>query len=158
VNVIAPLMTNPEKTIRQTIYYPYAWALKYAHGRVLDLQVASQTYPIRADGLRPDFARTEQVPFVDVVATHSPQNGQAALYMLNRDTSAERDIEIKWQSPTPTRVLTCETLTGRDLKAINTFERPNTVAPGKLDPPAASSSMIFRLPAVSYTIAHLATG
>ncbi len=37
VNVIAPLMTNAEKTIRQTIYYPYAWALQYAHGRVLDL-------------------------------------------------------------------------------------------------------------------------
>src|SRR5688572_25014072 len=48
VNVIAPLMTNATSVLRQTIYYPYAWALKYAHGRVLDLRVESETYPIRA--------------------------------------------------------------------------------------------------------------
>jgi alpha-L-arabinofuranosidase len=158
VNVIAPLMTNAEKTIRQTIYYPYAWALQYAHGRVLDLQVQSETYPIKADGLRADFARNEQVPFLDVVATQNVANGQLALFMLNRDTSGERDITITFQAPTPSRVLACQTLTGRDLKAINSFDKPNTVVPSKLDAPQAGSSMTFRLPAASYTVAHLATG
>ena len=131
VNVIAPLMTNAETTIRQTIYYPYAWALQYAHGRVLDLQVESETYPIRAAGLRADFARNDQVPFLDVVATHDPQSGRAALFMLNRDTTAEREITVNWQSPTPSRVLACQTLTGRDLKAINTFEQPKNVVPSE---------------------------
>ena len=158
VNVIAPLMTNAEKTIRQTIYYPYAWALQYAHGRVLDLQVESETYPIRAAGLRADFARDDQVPFLDVVATHNPKNGQVALFMLNRDTTRERDVTIAWQSPTPSRVLACQTLTGRDLKAINTFDQPNNVVPRNLDAPQAGSSMTFRLPAGSYTVAHLAAG
>lgn len=158
VNVIAPLMTNTEKTIRQTIYYPYAWALQYAHGRVLELPVECETYPIRATGLRPDFARNEQVPFIDIVATHNPRNGEMALFMLNRDTTAERDIRIAWQSPTPTRVLVCQTLTGRDMKAANTFEQPNNVTPKNLDAPAAGTSMTFRLPAGSYTVAHLATG
>jgi alpha-N-arabinofuranosidase len=155
VNVIAPLMTNAEKTIRQTIYYPYAWALQYAHGRVLDLHVESETYPIRAEGLRADFAREEQVPFLDVVATHNPQNGQVALFMLNRDTTAERELTVSWQSPTPSRVLVCQTLTGRDLKAINTFDQPNNVVPRTLDAPQVGSSMTFRLPAGSYTVAHL---
>jgi alpha-N-arabinofuranosidase len=155
VNVIAPLLTNAEKTIRQTIYYPYAWALKYAHGRVLDLQVVSETYPIRAEGLRADFARNDQVPFLDIVATHNPANGQVALFMLNRDTSGERELSITWQNPTPTRVLACQTLTGRDLKAANTFEEPNKVAPSNLDAPRAGSTMSFRLPAASYTVAHL---
>jgi len=40
INVIAPLMTNDEGVLRQTIYYPYAWALEHAHGRVLDLLAA----------------------------------------------------------------------------------------------------------------------
>ncbi|HJZ96118.1 MAG TPA: alpha-L-arabinofuranosidase C-terminal domain-containing protein [Candidatus Solibacter sp.] len=155
VNVIAPLLTNAEKTIRQTIYYPYAWALKYAHGRVLDLQVVSETYPIRAEGLRADFARNDQVPFLDIVATHNPGNGQVALFMLNRDTSGERELSITWQNLTPTRVLACQTLTGRDLKAANTFEEPNRVAPSNLDAPRAGSTMSFRLPAASYTVAHL---
>ena len=157
VNVIAPLMTNKEKTIRQTIYYPYAWALKYAHGRVLNLEVQGDTYPISAKGLRPDFARSEQVPFLDVVATHNPKNGQIALFMLNRDTSGDRDLTVSWQSPTPSRVLACETLTGRDMKAMNTFDKPNVVVPKKLDAPQVGSSMTFRLPAGSYTVAHLAT-
>jgi alpha-L-arabinofuranosidase len=157
VNVIAPLMTNAEKTIRQTIFYPYNWALQYAQGRVLDLQVESETYPIKADGLRADFARNEQVPFLDVVATHNPQNGNVALFLLNRDTTAERDVTINWQSPTPSRVIECQTLTGRDMKAINTFEQPNNVVPRKLDAPQPGASMTFRLPAGSYTVAQLAT-
>jgi alpha-L-arabinofuranosidase len=157
VNVIAPLSTNAEKTIRQSIYYPYAWALQYAHGRVLDLPVESETYPIRAAGLRADFARNAEVPFLDVVATHNPADGQVALFMLNRDTTREREATIAWQSPTPSRVLACQTLTGRDLKARNTFEQPNTVVPAKLDAPQAGPSMTFRLPAGSYTVAHLAT-
>ena len=59
--------------LRQTIYYPYAWALQYARGRVLDLLVESETYPIAAAGLRADFARDDQVPFLDVVATLDPR-------------------------------------------------------------------------------------
>ena len=58
VNVIAPLMTNENSVLRQTIYYPYAWALKYARGRVLDLLVESETYPIQAAGLRPTSLAT----------------------------------------------------------------------------------------------------
>jgi alpha-N-arabinofuranosidase len=157
VNVIAPLMTNAEKTIRQTIFYPYNWGLQYAHGRVLDLLVQSETYPIRGRGLSANVSRDADVPFVDVVATLDPKNGQAALFMLNRDLDAERDVTIEWQAPTPARVLVCETITGSDLKATNTFEQPNKVVPQPLDAPAAGPRMTFRLPARSYTVAHLAT-
>jgi alpha-N-arabinofuranosidase len=157
INVIAPLVTNETSVLRQSIYYPYAWALQYAHGRVLDLRVESETYPITAAGLQPDFARDDQVPFLDVVATMNPQNGQVCLLMLNRDLESEREIAIEWRDPTPTRVLACETLTGPDLKAFNTFEQPTLVVPRPLDAPAAGARMAFKLPARSYTVAHIAT-
>ena len=64
VNVIAPLVTNDTGVLRQSIYFPYSWALRYARGRVLDLRVESDTYPISAAGLQADFARNDQVPFV----------------------------------------------------------------------------------------------
>lgn len=32
VNVIVPIVTHGEGILRQTIYYPYAWALQYARG------------------------------------------------------------------------------------------------------------------------------
>lgn len=54
-----------------------------------------------------------------------------------------------------TRVLACETLTGPDLKAVNTFGDPRRVAPQRLDPPAAAVGMTFNMPPRSYTVAHL---
>jgi alpha-N-arabinofuranosidase len=156
VNVIAPLVTSDAGVLRQSIYYPYAWALQYARGQVLDLRVESQTYPIAAAGLQADFARDEQVPYVDVVATQDPQNGQACVLMLNRDLDGERELQLEWRGATPTRVLTCETLTGPDLQAFNTFEQPRRVRPERLDAPAPAARMTFTLPARSYTVAHLA--
>ena len=100
---------------------------------MLDLRVESETYPITAAGLQADFARNDQVPFVDVVATLDAQNGQACLLMLNRDLDGERELALEWRDITPTRVLACETLTGPDLKAFNTFEQPRRVAPQRLE-------------------------
>ena len=157
VNVIAPLVTNETSVLRQSIYYPYAGALKYARGRVLELDVESESYPIKAEGLRPDFARDASVPFLDVVATHDPQSGQVCLLMLNRDLTGERELAVDWHDLTPSRVLACETLTGSDLKAANSFERPTLVAPRALEPPRVGSKMTFKLPPRSYSVAHIAT-
>jgi alpha-N-arabinofuranosidase len=155
VNVIAPLVTSATGVLRQSTYFPYAWALRYARGRLLDIRVESQTYPIRAAGLQADFARDEDIPFVDIVATHDEKTGQACALMLNRDLDAEREVVIEWEGMTPARVLACETITGPDMKAFNTFDQPRRVAPQRLDAPAAAGRMTFKLPARSYTVAHL---
>jgi alpha-L-arabinofuranosidase len=158
INVIAPLMTNDESVLRQTIYWPYAWALKHARGRVLDLLVESETYPIRAAGLRADFARDEEVPFLDVAVTVDQQNGQACVFVLNRDLDGERELLLDWLDPEPTRVLACETLTGSDLKAVNTFAQPDRVSPRPLEAPQPGRRMALKLPAASYTVLSLAIG
>ena len=157
LNVIAPLVTNETSVLRQSIYYPYAWALQYARGSVLDLHVESDTYAITPTGLRADVARADDVPFVDVVATLDRSSGRAAVLMLNRDLASERELVLDWRDLTPTRVLACETLTGPDVKAFNTFEDPKRVVPRPLDPPAPGARMTFKLPARSYTVTQLAT-
>jgi len=157
VNVIAPLVTNQTSVLRQSIYYPYAWSLKYARGRVLDLLVQSETYPIKAAGLRPDFARDDAVPYVDVAATLDAPSGQLALFMLNRDLQGERELVLDCRDFTPTRVLATETLTGADLKAANSFDQPTLVAPRPLEAPRPGSTMTFKLPPRSYSVAHIAT-
>jgi alpha-L-arabinofuranosidase len=77
--------------------------------------------------------------------------------MLNRDLTGERELSLEWHDLAPTRVLACETLTGSDLKAANTFERPTLVAPRALEPPRVGSRMTFKLPKHSYSVAQLAT-
>jgi alpha-N-arabinofuranosidase len=157
VNVIAPLTTSATSVLRQTIYYPYAWALKYAHGVVLDLRVESETYPIRATGLREDFARDEQVPFLDVVATLDPPSGRLAVFMLNRDLDNERELTLDLGDYRASRVLACETLTGPDLKTANTFEHPKNVVPARLESPRIAARITLRLPPRSYSVVQFAS-
>ena len=155
VNVIAPLVTNDQGVLRQSTYYPYAWALRYAKGRVLDLRVESETYPITPTGLQADFARAGDVPFVDVVATLDESARQAAVLVLNRDLTNERELTVEWDDVVPKRVLACETLTGTDLKAFNTFDAPRRVVPQAVPAPAAGNRMTLKLPPRSYTVVHL---
>ncbi len=156
VNVIAPLVTSDQGVLRQSTYYPYAWALRYARGRLLDVRVEGDTYPISATGLQADFARAGDVPFLDVVATLDEAGRQAAVLVLNRDLTDERELRVEWDGVVPTRVLACETLTGADLKAFNTFDAPRRVAPQPLTAPALGNPMTLKLPPRSYSVVHLA--
>ena len=157
VNVIAPLMTDESGVLRQTIYYPYAWALKYARGNALSLAPAGPSYevgqlgrPIEQGGrVMPGLG---QVPYLDVVGTFDPESKTAALFMLNRDLERPREIEITWQNVTPTRVTDCQMITGNDLKAANTFEAPKRVVPQPLESPKVGSKMTLQVPARSYTV------
>ncbi len=161
VNVIAPIMTNETGLMRQTIYYPYAWALKYAHGRALSVapegpgyEVARLGQPLESIGLpSPGFG---QVPYLDVVATLDPEKKTATLLVLNRDLEKSRPLEIAWHDLTPSSVITFETITGSDLKALNTFADPRRAVPQKLENPRVGSRMSVELPARSYSVLSLA--
>ncbi len=144
VNVIAPIMTNQNGLFRQTIYYPYSWALQYARGRVLNVLVDSPTY---------DVAGMDAAPYVDAAATVNPQDGKTALFILNRDLSKARQIEIVWEDKPATRVIASQVLTGDDLKAVNGFDAPERVKPQPLDKPSTSNGRTkFEVPARSYTM------
>ena len=77
------------------------------------------------------------------------------MLLLNRDLTGEREVALEWVDVTPARVLACETLTGADLKAVNTFAAPTQVTPQPLAAPTAGARMTLRLPPRSYTALHL---
>ncbi len=146
VNDIAPLVTNEDGVLRQTIYYPYAWALQYGRGNVLNLSVESEDYELSQIG---------RVPYFDVAGTFDPETGSTTLFILNRDLVRARELEVVWREGAPTRVGECQVMTGPDLKAINRFGEPKRVVPQPLEPPKAGARMTFELPAHSYTLVHL---
>jgi alpha-N-arabinofuranosidase len=144
VNVIAPLVTNANGVLRQSIYYPYSWALQSARGNVLNVFAESPTYDVVGMG---------QVPYLDVVATMDPQDGKVTMFILNRDLNQARKMEINWQDRVPGGVLSATVLTGDDLKAFNSFEAPKRVAPQPADQPSTSGGRTkLELPARSYTV------
>lgn len=144
INVIAPIMTDANGILRQTIYYPYSWALQFAKGAVLDLLVQSSTYEV--SGL-------DQVAHVDVAGSLDRSDGKISLFILNRDLSKSRNIEVVWEDAAPSHVITASILTGDDLKASNTFAAPKRVVPQSFAAPAVrGAKTTFEVPAHSYTV------
>jgi alpha-N-arabinofuranosidase len=147
INVIAPIMTNETGLFRQTIYYPYSWALQYARGSVLTLLVESPTYDVSGMG---------QVPYLDIAGTVSPEDGKISIFILNRDLSKPHAVEINWQDRAPSQVLAAFILTGDDLKASNSFRAPKRVSPQPMDKPAlAGGRLKLEVPARSHTVLQL---
>jgi alpha-N-arabinofuranosidase len=143
VNVIAPIMTNASGLLRQTIYYPYSWALEFARGAALELLVESPTYDVPGMGA---------VSYVDVAGTYQADARKMALFFLNRDLAKPHTVEIVWEGSTP-RANDAFVLTGADLKASNTFEAPTRVVPQKAEKPSSTGARTtFELPPRSYTV------
>jgi alpha-N-arabinofuranosidase len=148
VNVIAPIMTNADGLLRQTIYYPYSWALQFAKGTVLELLVESSTYEVSG---------MDQVAHVDVAGSLDRSAGQLSLFLLNRDLSKSHDVEVLWEDAAPARVISASVLTGDDLKAVNSFSAPQRVVPHAFTVPASSGGRTkFELPARSYNVVQWA--
>jgi alpha-N-arabinofuranosidase len=142
VNVIAPIMTNATSLYRQTIYYPYSWALQMARGAVLNLQTESPVYEVTGIG---------EVPYLDVTGTFSKESRNVSLFILNRDLSKARQVQVIWGDAPPAGVLMATVLTGNDLKASNGFDAPKRVVPQELGKPATSGGRTtFEVPARSY--------
>ena len=142
VNVIAPIATNSDGLFRQTIYYPYSWALQYGRGAILSLLVESPTY---------DVPQLEQVPYLDVAGTLS--EGKVSLFILNRDLAKAHQLELVWEDKSPSGAVSAWVLTGDNLKARNTFEAPKRVTPQSFEKPSTSGSRTkFEVPARSYTV------
>lgn len=161
VNVIAPLMTNANGVLKQTIYYPYSWALQHARGRAVQIVPEGPTYEVAHLG-RPTEAigivgpGLGSVPYLDVVATIDNESKAAALFILNRDLEKPREVEITWRDIVPTKITACQTITGNDLKAVNTFDQPRSVVPQNLEAPTLGPKMTLQVPARSYSVVSLA--
>jgi len=137
VNVIAPIVTNVNGQLRQSIYYPYAWALESARGQALDALVES--------------AAIEGIPAIDRAVTFDRATGQYCVLLLNRDLSRPREAILVFRDNAPIRSLRFDTLTGPDLKAVNTFSEPDKVKPAALESPRVGERMVLQLPARSYS-------
>jgi alpha-L-arabinofuranosidase len=144
VNVIAPLVTNSTGLLRQTIFYPYSWALQFARGNVVNTLVESPTYEVSSMG---------QVPYIDLATTIDPKDGGISMFVLNRDLNQAHTVEINWQNSAPSRLVNSSVLTGTDLKAFNSFETPQRVVPQPADKPSVSAGRTkLELPARSYSV------
>ena len=81
-----------------------------------------------------------KVPYVDIAGTFDPENGSTTLFILNRDLTKAREVEVVWREGAPTRVSECQVVTGPDLKAYNSFEEPSETGDPTISRAAQSRS------------------
>jgi alpha-N-arabinofuranosidase len=92
------------------------------------------------------------VAYLDAAATQNPQNGRTALFILNRDLTKAREVEVVWEDNPGGRVIESQVLTGSDLKAVNGFNAER-VKPQAFDKPSTSNGRTrFEVPPRSYTV------
>ena len=95
----------------------------------------------------------EAVPYIDAAAMLDPENSRTSLFILNRDLSRARQVEVVWEDAPKSRVAVSQVLTGNDLKAVNGFGAPERVKPQPFDRPATTNGRTrFEVSARSYAV------
>ncbi len=120
VNVIAPIMTrNGGGAWAQTIYYPLMHASLYGRGTALRPIVSSPVY---------DCADYENVPVVDATATMD-DDGNVTIFAVNRDMAEDVLLTCDLRAFGDLKAAEHIVLHHDDVKAVNTEENPENVAP-----------------------------
>ncbi|MBQ9197257.1 MAG: alpha-N-arabinofuranosidase [Clostridia bacterium] len=144
VNVIAPIMTRCGGGCwAQTIFYPYMHASRYGRGTSLKALVDSPVY---------DCKDYEAVPLIDAAAAQA-EDGSVTVFCVNRDLAEDFALEIDLRSFGEMRLKEHILLHHDDVKAVNTEDAPDTVAPmqgpgGAVDRGRAE----IRIPALSWNV------
>jgi len=148
VNVIAPIMTEPGgRAWRQTTFHPFALTARHAVGNVLHVQIAAPEIPTRKHG---------DVPLVDAVATHDPESGEIAVFVVNRALDTPTSLTVALRAVDDVRLVAATTLAGPDPYARSTADDDTSLAPAA-NPSARLEEGTLRvdIPPVSWSMLRL---
>ncbi len=122
VNVIGPIMTETGGPAwRQTIFHPFALAARHAQGRVMQTKVETGGYSTKA---------VPDVPHLLAAVTEDPATGTCTILALNRDMTEPMELDVELRGLGRDRHLVeAVDLHHPNLKAVNTRDAPDTVAP-----------------------------
>ena len=147
VNVIAPLLTDGDRMLVQSIFHVFEMFSRRRNGVSLRLAVEGPTYQGRTNGL----ARQ-----VDVSAILG--EGMLHVFAVNRSVTEPAELSIDLAGAAMAELDAAEIVCGSDPKAANSYETPDAVSPRAFDdvavangaatvklPPLAFAAMTFRL-------------
>ena len=122
VNVIGPIMTEPGGPAwRQTIFYPFSQASRFGHGRVLRSVIDSPSYQAKT---------FDEIPYLCASVVDDEASGRTTIFALNRHLEEDMELKIELRGLGADRVVEeAIELFNSNMKAINTKDTPNAVAP-----------------------------
>jgi alpha-N-arabinofuranosidase len=149
VNVIGPIRSEPGGPAwRQTIFHPFALTSRLARGEVLRTAVSAPTQETQRFG---------DVAVVDSVATQDPETGEVVVFAVNRHRAESVELTADVRGWPGLAVQEATVLSDDDVRAANTQDQPDRVAPRAHDGAAVSDGTLrLTLPPVSWAAVRLA--
>ncbi|MBW7965490.1 alpha-N-arabinofuranosidase [Bradyrhizobium sp. BR 10261] len=162
VNAIAPIMTETGGAAwRQTIFFPFAHMSRFGRGKVLRIQVESDTYDTTYYDPRGPLELTfpiANVPYLKMAAV-AGEAGTVSLFMLNRDLNQEIEVSIDARNFGGLAVADAFQLCHDDLQATNTRDAPARVKPQPLQGVSIVGAQLRAVLApASWNVVHLSAG
>ena len=147
VNVIAPILTDGDKMLIQSIFYPFEMFSTRRRGISLRLAMQGPSYEGKTNG---------KAGFIDASAILD--GGRLHVFATNRSLDQSAPLHLEAANSTIAALETGEILTGPDPKAANSFDKPDVITSrsfgearithGKAHlqlPPLSITAMTFRL-------------
>lgn len=116
VNVIAPIMTEGDKMLIQSIFYPFMMMSSRRDGIALRVGLDGPSYESKSYG---------EVPVIDTSAILG--DGVMHVFASNRSLDEKHRLRIHALDKEIVSVESAEVVTGPNAKAHNTFAKPNVV-------------------------------
>jgi alpha-N-arabinofuranosidase len=148
VNTISSIRTEPGGPAwRQSIFHPFAQAARLAKGTVLRVEISSPTYETEKYG---------EVPVTDAVATHDEETGEVVVLAVNRSQTEPLELAVDLRAFPGLRVGEATVLSDQDIRAANTAEQPDRVAPRATEDVTIDGDALRAvLPPVSWNVVRL---
>ncbi|MFU8888231.1 MAG: alpha-N-arabinofuranosidase [Trueperaceae bacterium] len=118
VNVIAPVMTRPDGLVLQSTFHPFELYASTAGDTALDVHWEGATFST------PEFAALR---VLDVSATLDSASKRLAVYLVNRSQGETAETTVELQRGRFAAEGELHVINGPDIKAANTFDRPDAV-------------------------------
>jgi len=159
--VIAPIMTETGGPAwRQTIFWPFQHFSRLGRGRTLRTEVNSPTYAARYNdpqGPINDYYDIPAAPYLKLSAVHDDKAGTLTLLALNRSLSEELPLELLAGGFDNLSVKQALQLCDPDLRAVNSKDQPDRIAPKPLTSVRAiGEKLSARLAPASWNVIQLA--
>lgn len=125
VNVIAPIMTETGGGIwAQTIFYPFCYASNFGRGTVLKQLVSCGGYSTEKYG---------NVPFVESSVIFNEDKSELVIFAVNRSLDEDMELQLDMHGFSDISVIEHVILQSDDMKAVNSINAPDTIAPSTAD-------------------------
>ncbi|MEO6906643.1 MAG: alpha-L-arabinofuranosidase C-terminal domain-containing protein [Abditibacteriaceae bacterium] len=143
-NVLGALMTDHDRMVRQTIFYPQTMLHDAHSGHVVQSAINSPTFAARherffngivdvekaADQMHPSLRHYDAVPALDALV--SVDKNRATISLVNKLQSEPLEVRLHWFGVEPgNQTVSIQRLDCSDFEKTNTLDEPFNIVPTK---------------------------